>query len=569
MREDRNILRSAIILLFFLGTVLVSLYVGMYIGESKNKCSPVESSTGGTGDKKENTWLFKDKLTSNKDSDTYEIDLRGNPLGGLLIIEFSAPSGLGSHPYKLTLLDGDKMPDPNIHITSSGGKKTQNALVDGGEIYYVFVETWGDRYDANNPYIVKIEFIPNSVNNSPDTAIPLEVPGEFKGIIASGGDMNYLKVGPVDTSGLLVVESSTDNERDFEIKLLDDKGKVVQEYMKQSIRYAVDQGKTYYIKAGSSYKTLDQSFSYRLDVNLIPNSVNSNPEDAIPVNMTGTVKGTIVSTGDSNWFKLDLRGYSDGDIIINFAVPEELFDYNGYPGGGGSYLMELLDENKINVVGRAMASPKKPTAFKRGMKQVIGISYPEEGIEGGKIYYMRVYSDRNYHPAEEYRLEIKSDTMVPSSVVNERPNRYVLKGNTADTAVSVNLPAHLEGRIISEDDVHWFKADLSSYSGGGVLTVNFTMPSKTTPGCEFICKQPVCFNPPQAPPDCYHYQFEVFGGDKITKVLGNSVAPDDNILSREVLKKGDVYYFKISASHGRYNGDEPYLVDVRFHPASS
>ncbi len=48
--------------------------------------------------------------------------------------------------------------------------------------------------------------------------------------------------------------------------------------------------------------------------------------------------------------------------------------------------------------------------------------------------------------------------------------------------------------------------------------------------------------------------------------MEGSVAPDKEGIFKDVLKKGDMYYFKISAPHGRYNKEEPYTIDVRFSP---
>ena len=163
-------------------------------------------------------------------------------------------------------------------------------------------------------------------------------------------------------------------------------------------------------------------------------------------------------------------------------------------------------------------------------------------------------------------FEINPGTMTPQSVADEQPNTYTLTTSTADTALSVDLPASIKGKIISEDDTYWFKTNLAGYSKEGVLTVTFTMPTKTGPSCEFVCRQPVCFNPPKKPKDCYHYKFEVFESDEETLVMSGSVAPRDETTFRDILKKEGYYYFKISAPHGRYNKEESYTIDVRFYP---
>ncbi len=156
--------------------------------------------------------------------------------------------------------------------------------------------------------------------------------------------------------------------------------------------------------------------------------------------------------------------------------------------------------------------------------------------------------------------------MVSSAVMDEIPNIYTSISNTADTAMNVKLPAKIQGWITNEKDMQWLKADLGSYVKGGILTVSLTMPTKTVPSCEFVCNQPVCFNPPQTPPDCYNYKFVILEDDKKTKIADGSVTPNSTKTFRNVLKKGGQYYFNISAPHGRYNKDETYALEVRFSP---
>ncbi len=573
MKKTNNILLGfATILLLVAGIVLIS----GCIGEEKDKGVTDESGTesitdsgtdgvkedSGTESTKEqepNTWLFKGTLTSKDDSNTYKIDLRDKPLGGMLIIEYSPGY------YTLMLTDSNEMPLFEQYMQGGGSKETKNAVVDGGEIYYLVVKPWGG-YEENKQgkqHILNIEFIPHSSHNSPDTAIPLTIPGKFDGKIVSGKDVNYFGVGPVNTSGLLVVDFSTDNRGNFKIELLDDKAGVIQEGKFESkqnsgtIRYPVDKGNVYYVKVGGkiSYGHVDFSFSYSINTDLTPNSINSNPDNAIPIQMSEIVEGKIVSPKDVNWFKLDLRDYSNGEIIINLGLPDGMFEKSGYMG---YVTMELLEENKINIVGSAKASLKEPSTFKKEIK-------------GGNVYYIKIYTVYTehqgylYHPTEPYKLEVKSVTMMPRKARDEKSSTYTLASNTADTAITVNIPAHVKGKISSEDDVQWFNVDLGDYSNGGTLTVTFTMPTKTGPSCAVVCNQPVCFNLPKAPSDCYHYKFEVFESDKITKVMEGSAAPDDEIVAGDDVR-GDLYYFKISAPHGRYNTEESYTIDVRFSP---
>ncbi len=548
-----------------LGIILVSMYIGMHIG---GEAKDTSSASGGSTIEEPDTWLFKDKLTSKDDSNTHKIDLRDKPLGGLLTIEHSISQ------YTLMLTDSDEMPlfTQNIGAGHNINANIKNIILDGEEIYYLIVKPYNNKYDKDKQYVLSVKFIPHSPHNSFDTAIPIIIPGKVEGVIVSGKDVNWFKIGPLNSSGLIVIDSFIDGDlRNLKTRLLDDKTKVIQEkeggWQGKVIAMdaPINEGNVYYLVVEQTNKESAFSISFTADIDLIPESPNNNPDNASSISMPATVRGKIVSTEDVNWYKLDLRDYSDGDIIISFAVPDEMF--------GSKYLtLELLEENQITVVGRAAAQPKKPDAFKRGMTDMRrttnpGTYYPEEGIEGGKIYYIKVYSNKLYNPSEEYVFEIDPGTMVPQSVANEEPNTYTLTSRTADTAVSVNFPAQIKGKIISEEDTYWFKTNLADYSRGGVLTVTLTMPTKTEPSCEFVCRQPICFNPPSKPKNCYHYQFNVFESDKETEVLTGSVAPKGETTFREILKKGDQYYFKISAPHGRYNTEESYTIDARFYPA--
>ncbi len=558
MKKTKTLLTVAAILLLIAVTALVSVYIGMHIGETKD----TSSAGGGSTVEEPNTWIFKDRLTSKDDSNTHKIDLRDKPLGGVLTIEYSTGR------YTLMLTDSDEMPlfTQDIGVGYSSGANIKNIILDGEEIYYLIVKPYCNSYNEGKQYVLSVKFIPHSPHNSADAAIPVAVPGKVEGMVVSGKDVNWFKIGTLNSSGLLVVDSFIDGDlRNLKTRLLDDKTKVIQEKKGErqgkaiSMKAPVDEGNIYYVVVEQTKKESVSSISFTTDIELIPESQNSNPDNAISIGMPATVRGRIISTEDVNWYKLDLRDYSNGDMIINLAVPDEM-------SGSGYLTIELLEENQINVVGRASAKPKEPIAFKRGMKKWRGMFYPEKGLEGGKIYYIKIYSNKLYNPSEEYVFEINPGTMVPQSVANEEPNTYTLASSTADTAISVNLPARIKGKILSEDDTYWFKTNLVGYSAGGVLIVTLTMPAKTEPSCEFVCRQPVCFNPPSKPKNCYHYQFEVFESDKETEIMSGSVAPKDETTFRSILKEGGYYYFKISAPHGRYNTKESYMINVRFYP---
>lgn len=570
--KEKSVLVFATILLFAVGLVLIS----GCIGETKEKKSVDESGTENI--REPPTWSFKGTLASSNDSDTYELDLRDKPFGCLLTFELTGPNPRFIHPM---LLDSNETPifqdlESDIYQLING------VVVDGGEIYYVVIKMRGDRHytDKKYEYTVNIRLFPHSTGNSSDTAVPIEIPGKVESKLVSRSreknkftmnDVNWFKIGPVNSSGLLVIDPIDSNNpsrrfnRNIRLYLLDDKAEVIRTgVIEHGLHCPVDNGNIYYIKVEHISKSrflYPSSYPFSINIDLVPNSVNNDPDNAIPIHLPETVEGKVVSIKDTNWFRLDLRNYSDGDIIINISLPEGAIMANVMK-------MELLGENKTDIIGYVYARPLWQGTFQKGMPRTLGY-YPEKEIEGERVYYVKVYMEVVHEelidPLEAYKLEIKG-TMVPLSVMGEEPNIYTLTGNTADTAVTVNLPAHMKGRISSEDDIQWFKTDLSAYPNGGILIVTLTMPSETEPRCGFVCRQPVCFNVPYTPLDCSHYQFKVFERDKKTEVMEGSVAPKDKTIFRDVLERGGQYYFRISAPHGRYNKEESYTIDVRFYP---
>lgn len=572
-----NMLIFVVISFLFLGIILMSGCVGE-IKEEKGVDEPVTEKI-----REPPAWSFSGTLSSKNDSHTYELDLRDKISGCLLTLELA---GHNPELIYLRLLDSNKTPIQTLEL---GYNMEFLAVVDGGEIYQMVVETRKDR-DVPIEYTVNVRLSPHSVSNSSDTAVPVKIPGKFESKliprpIEEGkfmmDDINWFRIGPLDLSGLLVVDSdsprSSNNYDQHKycvnciIYLLDDKLEFVKDCsIGQTLYYPMDAGDVYYMKIRRIPSERPTSYIYvypfSINIDVVPNSVNNNPGNAIPVNLLEIVEGRVASVRDVNWFKLDLGDYSDGDIIINISFPDDAVMYNRMK-------MELLGENKSEVIGYVYAKPdsaamSRYTAFKKNMPKASG-HYPEKEIEGGKTYYIKTYivnASGLIDPPTTYTLEVRGTTIVPLSVMDEEPDTYVLTSNTADSAITVNLPAQMTGRITSEDDVQWFKIDLSAYPNGGVLIVTLSMPTKTEPSCDFICRQPVCFNVPRTPPDCSHYQFEVVEGDKKTGVMKGSVAPKDEKAFRHVLERGAQYYFKVSAPNERYNKEEPYTIDVRFYP---
>jgi hypothetical protein len=577
-------------------SVILSLVVGLTLMsgcvEETGEEGVVESLTGEV--REPPTWSFNGILPSKNDSHTYELDLRGKYSGCLLTLELAGPN-----PELIYLILSDSKGVP-IQTLELGYNQEFLAVVGGGEIYQMVVKTREDkgRYyeEYHNPayieYTVNVRLSPHSVSNSSDTAVQLDLPGRFESKLIPRpvegdrfilDDITWFRIGPLDSSGLLVVDSNTpsrssdsyDQHRDCvvcPIYLLNDRLEVVGERrIGQPLYYPVNAGDIYYIKIRriSSTKRAElypYAYLFGIDIDLVANSPNNNPDNALPIHLLEALEGRVVSIKDTNWFRLDLGDYSSGDIIINISLPDDAVIYDRMK-------MELLGENQSEVVGYVYVQSSckdslRQSIFMRGMPKAAGY-YPKNEIGGGGVYYLKVYLENvsgSIGPPVEYKLEARGATIVPRSVMDEEPSIYTLTSNTADAAVTVNLPARMSGGIMSEDDVQWFKTDLNAYPGGGILVVTLTMPAETEPSCGFVCRQPVCFNVPKTPPDCSHYRFRVFEGDRKTEVVGGSAAPKDEKTFRHVLEKGAEYYFKISAPHGRYNKEEPYTIDVRFYP---
>ena len=566
--KKQNTLTLATILLL---TAVIILTPGC-IGETEEKDAS-KPKTRKIDETPKPTWSFKGTLTSKNDSDTHQIDLRDKPYGCLLTIE-TGPDLRITYPI---LLNSNKTP---IHPNPKLWSKIET-IVEGGETYHINV-THRNRYIRNEEpeyeYTLNITVYPHSTTNTSKSAVPIQIPQKIQSKLISSldeenrswmKDISWFKIGPVNSDGLLIINSTgTPPRSTLMIYLIENQTDLIKSgETKYPLRHPVDHGNTYYLKIGYSRrqtapKIHPYTYPFTLNIKLVPSSPNNNPGKATPLHIPETVEGQVASTKDANWFKLDLTDQSDGDLIINISFPEDARMNN-------RMRMELLGENKTKILGYIEISPNWQHTFRRGgIPQTTG-HYPKKEIGGGRIYYLKIHMVEKHEgivdPPEKYKLDIKG-TMVPQSVIDENPNTYKVTCNTADTATEVNTPANIKATITSENDTHWFKTDLRNYPRGGILIVTFTMPEKTEPRCGFICRQPVCFNVPRTPKDCSHYQFTVLEKDRKTEVMKGSLAPKDETAFRKIINEGKQYYFKISAPHGRYNKEETYTIDVRFHP---
>ena len=243
---------------------------------------------------------------------------------------------------------------------------THNRLLGAGTYYLRLNDQYNDQSgEAVYELTVSLDTNDaNEINNSIDEATPVTFTdnssGVINGTIRSVGDVDFFTFTLDEPAVVEFLITNIDPAIRMEIQLYNEDrttngGSVFPSFGQNQLTHnRLLSAGTYYLSLNDQYNDNSGRSIYELTVSLDksdPNELNESIEDATTINLGTTVKGTIRSVGDQDFYQFTLSGDSNVNISVTNIDPAirmemQLFNEDKTINGGSAF--PSFGQNQLN-----------------------------------------------------------------------------------------------------------------------------------------------------------------------------------------------------------------------------